>query len=149
MCGHVLGPDRMLNDGPPPFAKRLEPSCCVPKVDPQATLWESLAAQGVPPPPAPGLCAVDAFLDDPVFFEPFVRLLRSSLRPALGPVIETYFASCTAFSLRPRLRDAVGEVTDSLSWARFAGSSPYDKVPRLATALHAHEDPQALWLRGG
>jgi hypothetical protein len=41
------------------------------KVDPQATLFESMLPDEFRRPP-PGLSAVDRLLDDPVFFEPFV-----------------------------------------------------------------------------
>ena len=58
------------------------------KVDPQPTLWEPLLPEEFRRLP-PGLSAIDAFLDDPVFFEPFVAYFDPYYGRPSTP-IETY-----------------------------------------------------------
>ena len=104
------------------------------KVDPQATLWESLLPEEFRRLP-PGLCAVDAFLDDPVFFEPFVPYFDPSYgRPSIP--IETYLRLMhLRFRYDLGFETLCGEVTDSLSWRRFCRIGPYDKVPDASTLM--------------
>ena len=78
---------------------------------------------------------VDAFLDDPAFFEPFVPYFDPRFgRPSI--LIETYLRL-----MHLRFRDRLGfetlcaEVTDSLSWRRFRRVGPYDKVPGPSTLM--------------
>ena len=113
------------------------------KVDPQATLWESLLPEEFRRLP-PGLCAVDALLDDPVFFEPFVPYFDPCLRPALDPDRDVPSADAPAFSLRPRLRDAVWR---GHRLAQLAALLPDRSLRQGAGRLHAHEDHQAMRLR--
>ena len=104
------------------------------KVDPQATLWESLLPEEFRRLP-PGLCAVDAFLDDPVFFEPFVPYFDPSYGRPSTP-IETYLRLMhLRFRYDLGFETLCGEVTDSLSWRRFCRIGPYDKVPDASTLM--------------
>jgi hypothetical protein len=88
------------------------------KVDPQPTLWESLLPEEFRRLP-PGLSAVDAFLDDPVFFEPFFPYFDPQFgRPSI--TIETYLRLMhLRFRYDMGFESLCAEVTDSLSWRRF------------------------------
>jgi IS5 family transposase len=104
------------------------------KVDPQPTLWESLLPEEFRRLP-PGLCAVDAFLDDPVFFEPFVPYFDPQFgRPSIP--IETYLRLMhLRFRYDMGFETLCAEVADSLSWRRFCRIGPYDKVPDASTLM--------------
>jgi len=104
------------------------------KVDPQPTLWESLLPDEFRRLP-PGLSAVDAILDDPVFFEPFISYFDPLYgRPSIP--IETYLRLMhLRFRYRLGFETLCGEVTDSLSWRRFCRIGPYDKVPDPSTLM--------------
>ena len=104
------------------------------KVDPQPTLWEPLLPEEFRRLP-PGLFAIDAFLDDPVFFEPFVAYFDPYYGRPSTP-IETYLR---LMHLRYRyhlgFETLCAEVADSLSWRRFCRIGPYDKVPGPSTLM--------------
>ena len=104
------------------------------KVDPQPTLWESLLPEEFRRLP-PGLSAIDAFLDDPVFFEPFVAYFDPRFgRPSIP--IETYLRLMhLRFRYDMGFESLCAEVTDSLSWRRFCRIGPYDKVPDPSTLM--------------
>ena len=104
------------------------------KVDPQPMLWESILPEEFRRFP-PGLCAVDIFLDDPVFFEPFVAYFDPRFgRPSIP--IETYLRLMhLRFRYRLGFETLCAEVTDSLSWRRFCRIGPYDKVPDPSTLM--------------
>jgi IS5 family transposase len=104
------------------------------KVDPQTTLWESLLPEEFRRLP-PGLSAVDALLDDPVFFEPFVPYFDPRFgRPSIP--IETYLRLMhLRFRYDMGFEPLCAEVSDSLSWRRFCRIGPYDKVPDASTLM--------------
>ena len=104
------------------------------KVDPQPMLWESILPAEFRRLP-PGLCAVDAFLDDPVFFEPFAPYFDPRFgRPSIP--IETYLRLMhLRFRYRLGFETLCAEVTDSLSWRHFCRIGPYDKVPDPSTLM--------------
>jgi IS5 family transposase len=104
------------------------------KVDPQETLWESLLPEEFRRLP-PGLSAVDAFLDDPVFFEPFFPYFDPQFgRPSIP--IETYLRLMhLRFRYDMGFESLCAEVADSLSWRRFCRIGPYDKVPDASTLM--------------
>jgi IS5 family transposase len=118
----------------PPFSKAIGATVLRTKVDPQPTLWESLLGDEFRRLP-PGLLAVDAFLDDPVFFEPFVPYFDPLYgRPSIP--IETYLRLMhLRFRYRLGFETLCAEVTDSLSWRRFCRIGPYDKVPDASTLM--------------
>lgn len=100
--------------------------------NPQRTLWETLLPPGYEELPA-GLAAVDALLDDPVFFEPY-RAHFSPLwgRPSIP--IETYLRM---MFLKHRYRlgyeSLCREVADSISWSRFCRIPLGCRVPHPST----------------
>ena len=90
-------------------------------MNPQSTLWETILPPGYQDLPAE-LAAVDALLDDPVFFEPY----RAHFCPLWGRPsipIETYLRM---MFLKHRYRlgyeTLCREVADSISWSRFCRS---------------------------
>jgi IS5 family transposase len=97
-------------------------------------LWESLLPEEFRRLP-PGLSAIDAFLDDPVFFEPFVAYFDPRFgRPSIP--IETYLRLMhLRFRYDMGFETLCAEVTDSLSWRRFCRIGPYDKVPDASTLM--------------
>jgi IS5 family transposase len=104
------------------------------KVDPQATLWESLLPEEFRRLP-PGLSAIDLLLDDQVFFEPFFPYFDPQFgRPSIP--IETYLRLMhLRFRYRLGFETLCAEVTDSLSWRRFCRIGPYDRVPDPSTLM--------------
>jgi IS5 family transposase len=104
------------------------------KVDPQPSLWETLLGEEFRRLP-PGLSVVDDFLDDPVFFEPFVPYFDPRYgRPSIP--IETYLRLMhLRFRYHLGFESLCAEVTDSLSWRRFCRIGPYDKVPDPSTLM--------------
>jgi len=100
--------------------------------NPQSTLWETILPPGYQDLPAE-LAAVDALLDDPVFFEPY-RAHFSPLwgRPSIP--IETYLRM---MFLKHRYRlgyeTLCREVADSISWSRFCRIPLGTRVPHPST----------------
>jgi len=97
-------------------------------------LWEPLLPEEFRCLP-PGLSVVDAFLDDPVFFKPFVAYFDPYYGRPSTP-IETYLR---LMHLRSRyhlgFETLCAEVADSVSWSRFCWIGPYDKVPEPSTLM--------------
>jgi IS5 family transposase len=100
--------------------------------NPQQTLWESILPPGYQDLPRE-LAAVDALLDDPVFFEPY----RAHFSPMWGRPsipIETYLRM---MFLKHRYRlgyeTLCREVADSLSWSRFCRVPLGCRVPHPST----------------
>jgi len=98
----------------------------------QRTLWEAMLPPGYQDLPGE-LAAVDALLDDPVFFEPY----RAHFSPRWGRPsipIETYLRM-----MYLKHRYGLGyetlcrEVADSISWTRFARIPLGDRVPHPST----------------
>jgi IS5 family transposase len=104
------------------------------KVSPQPSLFESMLGDEFRRLP-PGLSGVDAFLDDPAFFEPFVPYFDPRFgRPSIP--IETYLRLMhLRFRYRLGFETLCAEVTDSLGWRRFCRIGPYDKVPDPSTLM--------------
>jgi IS5 family transposase len=100
--------------------------------NPQRTLWETVLPPGYQDLPRE-LAAVDALLDDPVFFEPY-RAHFSPLwgRPSIP--IETYLRM---MFLKHRYglgyETLCREVADSLSWSRFCRIPLGTRVPHPST----------------
>jgi transposase, IS5 family len=100
--------------------------------NPQRTLWETVLPPGYQDLPRE-LAAVDALLDDPVFFQPY-RAHFSPLwgRPSIP--IETYLRM---MFLKHRYRlgyeTLCREVADSLSWSRFCRIPLGTRVPHPST----------------
>jgi IS5 family transposase len=100
--------------------------------NPQQTLWETILPPGYQDLPAE-LAAVDALLDDPVFFEPY-RAHFSPLwgRPSIP--IETYLRM---MFLKHRYglgyESLCREVADSISWTRFCRIPLGTRVPHPST----------------
>jgi IS5 family transposase len=100
--------------------------------NPQPTLWETILPPGYQDLPRE-LAAVDALLDDPVFFQPY-RVHFSALwgRPSIP--IETYLRM---MFLKHRYglgyETLCREVADSLSWSRFCRVSLGTRVPHPST----------------
>jgi transposase, IS5 family len=97
--------------------------------NPQLTLWETILPPGYQDLPKE-LAAVDALLDDPVFFQPYREHFSAELgRPSIP--IETYLRM---MFLKHRCRlgyeTLCREVADSLSWSRFC------RVPLGCTVPH-------------
>jgi IS5 family transposase len=100
--------------------------------NPQQTLWETILPPGYQDLPAE-LAAVDALLDDPVFFEPY----RAHFSPMWGrPSIplETYLRMMF-LKHRHRLgyETLCREVADSISWSRFCRIPLGERVPHPST----------------
>jgi IS5 family transposase len=98
----------------------------------QRTLWEAMLPPGYQDLPAE-LAAVDALLDDPVFFEPYRAHFSERLgRPSIP--IETYLRM---MFLKHRYRlgyeTLCREVADSISWTRFARIPLGTRVPHPST----------------
>ena len=98
----------------------------------QQTLWEAMLPPGYQDLPA-GLAAVDAVLDDPVFFAPYRAHFSERLgRPSIP--IETYLRM-----MYLKHRYGLGyetlcrEVADSISWTRFARIPLGTRVPHPST----------------
>lgn len=103
-------------------------------VNPQRTLWEAILPEvclGLPV----ELEAVDRLLDDPRFFEPYRAHFHERLgRPSVP--IETYLR-LMFLKYRYRLGFEVlcREVTDSISWQRFARVPLGESVPHPTTLM--------------
>jgi len=98
------------------------------------TLWEALLPPEALVMPAE-LVAVDALLDDPRFFEPF----RKHFDPVWGRPsipIETYLRLMfLKYRYRLGYETLCAEVTDSLSWLRFARIPVGDSAPHPTTLM--------------
>jgi transposase, IS5 family len=100
--------------------------------NPQQTLWETVLPPGYQDLPRE-LAAVDALLDDPVFFEPYRAHFSAQFgRPSIP--IETYLRM---MFLKHRYRlgyeTLCREVADSLSWSRFCRVPLGTRVPHPST----------------
>jgi IS5 family transposase len=105
-------------------------------VNGQPTLWEAvLPAEALVLPDE--LARVDELLDDAVFFAPFVPYFdRCFGRPSIP--VETYLRLMfLKFRYRLGYETLCREVTDSISWQRFARISLGTRVPHPD---HADED---------
>jgi len=101
-------------------------------ISPQPTLWEAIlpeCALGLPR----GLGEVDAWLDDPRFFEPFIEFFDPRIgRPSIP--METFLRMMfLRFRYKLGYEALCAEVTDSLSWRRFARIPLGCPVPHPST----------------
>jgi len=104
------------------------------KVDSQETLWKSPLSEEFRR-LSPGLSSVDAYLHDPVFFEPFVAYFDPEFGRNSIP-IEIYICLMyLRFRYNLGFETLCAEVVDSLSWRRFCRIGPYDKVPDPSTLM--------------
>jgi transposase, IS5 family len=94
----------------------------------QPWLWESLLPGEVLRLPGE-LARVDALLDDPVFFAPFARHFDPLIGRPSTPV-ECYLRLMfLKFCYRLGFESLCAEVSDSITWRRFAGSRSMPKCP--------------------
>jgi IS5 family transposase len=102
--------------------------------NPRVTLWESILPEACRAMPDE-LAAVDRFLDDPAFFEPF----RSHFDPVIGrPSIpmETYLRLMfLKFRYKLSYESLCREVADSITWSRFCRIPLGSPVPHPTTLM--------------
>jgi hypothetical protein len=105
-------------------------------VNDQPTLWDAiLPAEALVM--STELSRVDALLDDPVFFAPFVPFLDARYgRPSIPT--ETYLRLIfLKFRYRLGYESLCREVSDSISWQRFARIPLGTRVPHPTTLMKA------------
>jgi len=97
-------------------------------------LWEALLPAELLVLPTE-LARVDALLDDPVFFAPFVAFFDERLgRPSIP--METYLRMMfLKFRYRLGYEALCREVADSISWQRFCRISFGSRVPHPTTLM--------------
>jgi IS5 family transposase len=103
-------------------------------VNDQPTLWDAiLPAEALVM--SSELSRVDALLDDPVFFAPFVPYFEARIgRPSIP--METYLRLMfVKFRYRLGYESLCREVTDSISWQRFARIPLGTRVPHPSTLM--------------
>jgi transposase, IS5 family len=100
----------------------------------QLSLWESMLPAEVLRVPAE-LAQVDALLDDPVFFAPFAPFFDPVMgRPSIP--MEAYLRLMfLKFRYRLGYESLCREVTDSISWRRFARIPLDGRVPHPTTLM--------------
>jgi transposase, IS5 family len=103
-------------------------------VNDQPTLWDSILPAELLVLPVE-LGRVDALLDDPVFFEPFVPFFDARIgRPSIP--METYLRLMfLKFRYRLGYESLCREVADSISWQRFARIPFGTRVPHPTTLM--------------
>ena len=101
-------------------------------VNDQPTLWDAILPAELLVLPAE-LARVDALLDDPVFFAPFAAFFDARIgRPSIP--IETYLRLMfLKFRYRLGYESLCREVSDSISWQRFARIPLGTRVPHPTT----------------
>ena len=98
------------------------------------SLWESLLPEEVRRLPAE-LARVDALLDDPVFFAPFVPFFSLTAGRPSTPV-ECYLRMMfLKFRYRLGFESVCAEVSDSITWRRFCRIPIDGKVPHPTTLM--------------
>ena len=103
-------------------------------VNDQPTLWESILPAELLVLPVE-LARVDALLDDPVFFAPFAAFFDARIgRPSIP--METYVRLMfLKFRYRLGYESLCREVSDSISWQRFARIPFGTRVPHPTTLM--------------
>lgn len=100
----------------------------------QESLWEAMLPDEVRRLPEE-LARVDAMLDDPVFFEPFVPFFDPRIGRPSTPM-ETYLRLMfLKFRYRLGYESLCREVTDSITWRRFCRIPLERKVPNPTTLM--------------
>ncbi len=102
----------------------------------QPTLWDSmLPAEALVM--SSELTRVDALLDDPVFFEPFMWFFDARQgRPSI-PMETCLRLMFLKFRYRLGYETLCREVTDSISWRRFCRIALGTRVPHPATLMRS------------
>ena len=100
----------------------------------QPTLWDAVLPEVLLALPVE-LARVDALLDDPVFFEPFAPFFDPTIgRPSIP--METYLRLMfLKFRYRLGFESLCREVSDSISWRRFARIGIDGRVPHPTTLM--------------
>ncbi|MBO8170119.1 MAG: ISNCY family transposase [Thermoanaerobacteraceae bacterium] len=100
----------------------------------QMTLWEQVLPQEVQI-LSDELRTVDEYLDDPRFFEPYLRRFNTRIgRPTIK--VETYIRLMyLKFRYQLGYETLVKEVADSISWRKFCRISLDEKVPHSTTLI--------------
>src|SRR6266536_158882 len=116
-----------------PWARRIE-AIVLRTVGDQPSLWESLLPDEVRRLPEE-LARVDALLDDPVFFAPFVPFFDPRIgRPSMP--METYLRLMfLKFRYRLGFESLCREVSDSITWRRFCRIPLDGAVPHPTTLM--------------
>jgi IS5 family transposase len=128
MFGLVLG--RMAST---PWAEGIE-AIVFRRVGDQVSLWESMLPDELLALPG-GLARVDALLDDPVFFTPFVPFFDPRIGRPSTPM-ETYLRLMfLKFCYRLGYQALCREVSDSIAWRRFCRVSLDGSVPHPTTLM--------------
>lgn len=100
----------------------------------QPTLWESILPEELRRLPAE-LARVDALLDDPVFFEPFISFFHARLGRPSTPM-ETYLRLMfLKFRYRLGYESLCREVSDSITWRQFCRIGLDRPVPDPTTLM--------------
>src|SRR5688500_4100986 len=100
----------------------------------QASLWEAVLPAEVLRLPAE-LARVDALLDDPVFFAPFVPFFDPRMGRPSTPM-ETYLRMMfLKFRYRLGYESLCREVADSITWRRFCWIPLDGRVPHPTTLM--------------
>jgi len=100
----------------------------------QCSLWESVLPEELLRLPEE-LARVDALLDDPVFFAPFVRFFDPRMGRPSTPM-ETYLRLMfLKFRYRLGFESLCREVTDSITWRRFCRIGLDGAVPHPTTLM--------------
>jgi len=100
----------------------------------QPTLWEAILPEELRRLPEE-LARVDALLDDPVFFTPFVRLFDPRMGRPSTPM-ETYLRLMfLKFRYRLGFESLCREVSDSITWRQFCRIGLDQPVPHPTTLM--------------
>src|SRR6266536_2374739 len=116
-----------------PWARRIE-AIVLRTVGDQPSLWESLLPDEVRRLPEE-LARVDALLDDPVFFAPFVPFFDPRIGRPSTPMEVYLRLMFLKFRYRLGYESLCREVTDSITWRRFCRISLDGSVPHPTTLM--------------
>src|SRR6266536_2674686 len=115
-----------------PWARRIE-AIVLRTVGDQPSLWESLLPDEVRRLPEE-LARVDALLDDPVFFAPFVPFFDPRIGRPSTPMEVYLRLMFLKFRYRLGFESLCREVTDSITWRRFCRIPLDGAVPHPTTS---------------
>src|SRR6266496_1270191 len=116
-----------------PWARRIE-AIVLRTVGDQPSLWESLLPDEVRRLPEE-LARVDALLDDPVFFAPFVPFFDPRIGRPSTPMEVYLRLMFLKFRYRLGFESLCREVTDSITWRRFCRIPLDGAVPHPTTLM--------------
>ena len=112
----------------------------------QPSLWESVLPEELRRLPEE-LARVDALLDDPVFFTPFVPFFDPRMGRPSTPM-ETYLRLMfLKFRYRLGYESLCREVTDSITWRRFTATYPHRwaAASRCCSPRSTGASPHPAW----